>query len=54
MLGDGSERYVDTVRVLVAAGVDVTIRAGRDGRTQLEMAADSGYELAGLLAMLPP
>ena len=48
-LGDGSERYIDTARVLVAAGVDVTVRAGRDGRTAAEMAADRGYEFAGLL-----
>ena len=48
-LGDGSERYVDTARVLVAAGVDVTIPAGRDGRTAVEMATDSGYAFAGLL-----
>jgi len=42
-LGDGSQRYVDTVRVLVAAGVDVAIPAGRDGRTAEETARDSGF-----------
>ncbi len=50
-LGDGSQRYVDTVRVLVAAGVDVGIRAGRDGRTAEETARDSGFDaIAELLA----
>jgi ankyrin repeat protein len=50
-LGDGSQRYVDTVRVLVAGGVDVGIRAGRDGRTAEETARDSGFHaIAGLLA----
>lgn len=50
-LGDGSQRYVDTVRVLVAAGNDVEIPAGRDGRTAEQTARDSGFtEIADLLA----
>ncbi|MEO8107011.1 MAG: ankyrin repeat domain-containing protein [Actinomycetes bacterium] len=43
VLGDGSPRYVDTVRVLVAAGADLEIRAQRDGSTPLQLAASAGY-----------
>ena len=50
ILGDGSERYVDTVRVLVAAGVDVSIPTRRDGLTALDHARSSGYDaIASLL-----
>lgn len=35
ILGDGSARYVDTVRVLVAAGADVRLRSQRDQVTPL-------------------
>ena len=44
ILGDGSERYVDTVRVLTAAGVDAGIPAGRDGKTALEHAQSNGQD----------
>ena len=51
ILGDGSERYVDTVRVLVAAGADVTIPALRDGLTAGGHAEQMGQtEVAELLA----
>ncbi|WP_375002896.1 ankyrin repeat domain-containing protein [Aeromicrobium sp. CTD01-1L150] len=33
------QQYLDTVRVLVAAGADVTVRAERDGRSPAELAA---------------
>ena len=36
ILGNGSQRYVDTVRVLLAAGADPTIRSQRDGVLPLE------------------
>jgi len=44
ILGDGSERYVDTVRVLVAAGVDVTIRSQGDGISPLQHAESRRYD----------
>jgi hypothetical protein len=42
ILGDGTERYVDTVRVLVAAGADVGIPAANDGLTAGEHAERMG------------
>ena len=42
ILGDGTERYVDTVRVLVAAGADVGIPAVNDGLTAGEHAEQMG------------
>jgi uncharacterized protein len=50
LLGDGSQRYLDTVRVLIAGGVDVTIRSARDGSTPLEQATSKGYD--GIAALL--
>jgi len=51
ILGDGSERYVDTVRVLVAAGADTTVPTVRDGLTAREHARAAGHrEIAQLLA----
>lgn len=44
ILGDGSQRYVDTVRVLVAAGADVTLPSQRDQVTPVEHAAGRGYQ----------
>lgn len=44
ILGDGGRRYVDTVRVLVAAGADLGIPARRDGMTALEHARSKGYD----------
>ena len=43
VLGDGP-RYVDTVRVLVAAGVDVEIPSQRDDLPPVELARSRGYE----------
>jgi uncharacterized protein len=43
ILGDGSGRYVDTVRVLVAAGADLGLRSQRDQTTPLEHATSKGH-----------
>ena len=43
ILGDGSRRYVDTVRVLVSAGADVTLRSRRDGVRPLDHAEAKGH-----------
>ncbi|EON25367.1 ankyrin repeat protein [Nocardioides sp. CF8] len=51
ILGDGSQRYLDTVRVLLAAGVDATVPAVEDGFTAREHAEQRGYgDIASLLA----
>lgn len=51
VLGDGSRRYVDTVRVLVAAGADVRLRSQRDGVTPVDHARSKGYDtMANLLS----
>jgi uncharacterized protein len=42
VLGDGSERYVDTVRALVAGGADLRIPSRRDGVPPLEHAEARG------------
>lgn len=44
VLGDDGPDAADTVRVLVAAGVDISIEAGRDGRTALEHAEERGFD----------
>jgi hypothetical protein len=50
ILGDGSQRYVDTVRLLVAGGADVDLPSERDGVTPLQHARSRGYdEIAALL-----
>lgn len=50
ILGDGSTRYVDTVRVLVAAGADVRLRSQRDQVTPLAHARSKGFDIvAGVL-----
>jgi uncharacterized protein len=50
LLGDGSERYVDTVRVLVAANADLRLPSQQDGVTPLAHAQERGHEqIAGLL-----
>jgi ankyrin repeat protein len=50
ILGDGSQRYLDTVRVLVAAGADVTIPSQRDGIRPVVHASSRGYaDMADLL-----
>jgi ankyrin repeat protein len=51
ILGDGSARYVDTVRVLVAAGADISIPTVRDGLTAEQHAEQQGQTaVAALLA----
>lgn len=42
VLGDGSERYVDTVRALVAGGADLRIPSERDGVLPLDHAEQRG------------
>lgn len=50
VLGDGSRKYRQTVRVLVAGGVDVNIVSQRDNKTALTLAEDRGYtEIARIL-----
>lgn len=43
-LGDGSESYLDTVRVLVAADADVALPSARDGITPVQHAEANGLE----------
>jgi uncharacterized protein len=43
ILGDGSSRYVDTVRVLVAAGSDLRLPSQRDKISPIEHATAKGY-----------
>jgi ankyrin repeat protein len=43
ILGDGSRRYVETVRVLVGGGVDVALPSARDQVTPLEHAERRNY-----------
>ncbi len=53
ILGDGSSKYVEVVKVLVKAGCNVNI-ADRDGVTALQHAKTSGYkEIADILANAP-
>ena len=55
ILGDGDQRALDTVRVLVAAGTDVKIRSQRDGLTAIQHATNRGYgQMANLLAAATP
>ncbi|TQL70543.1 hypothetical protein FB381_4481 [Nocardioides albertanoniae] len=44
VLGDDGPDAADTVRVLVAAGVDISIEAGRDGKTALQHAEERGFD----------
>lgn len=44
VLGDDGPDAADTVRVLVAAGVDISIKAGRDGKTALQHAEERGFD----------
>jgi uncharacterized protein len=44
VLGDGTERYVDTVRVLVAAGADLELPSQGDNVMPLAHAESRGYE----------
>jgi uncharacterized protein len=51
ILGDGGPRYLDTVRVLVAAGADVTLPSARDGVRPVDHAVSRGYgAIADLLS----
>ena len=43
VLGDGDARALETVRVLVAGGVDINVPSGRTGQTPREHALDLGY-----------
>jgi ankyrin repeat protein len=43
ILGDGSRRYVDTVRVLVSAGADLRLKSQRDHITPLQHAISKGH-----------
>ena len=43
ILGDGSRRYVDTVRVLVAAGADLQLPSQRDQISPLQHATSKGH-----------
>jgi ankyrin repeat protein len=47
ILGDGSQSYVDTVRVLVAAGADVTLPSERDGVSPVQHARAQGFDEIG-------
>jgi uncharacterized protein len=52
ILGNGSRRYVDTVRVLVAAGADLGMPSQHDQMTPLQHATSKGHdEIAELLRM---
>lgn len=44
VLGDGSQRYVDTVRLLVAGGADVELPSQRDNVSPLRLARDRGHD----------
>lgn len=44
VLGDGSARYVDTVRVLVAGRADLSLPSRRDGVSPLEHAEERGFD----------
>ena len=44
ILGDGSRRYVDTVLVLVAGGVDLRLRSQHDQIAPLDHAVSKGYD----------
>jgi uncharacterized protein len=51
ILGDGSHRYVDTVRVLVAAGADPRLQSQRDRTAPLQHATSRGHsEIAQVLS----
>ena len=60
ILGDGSRRYVDTVRVLLAAGADLRLPSQRDQITPLQHTTSKGHDeiaqvlRAGLEADKPP
>jgi len=43
ILGDGGQRYLDTVRVLVAGGADVELESERDGIAPIDHARTGGH-----------
>ena len=49
ILGDGSDRYVDTVRVLVAADADLTLPSQGDQVAPLAHAEDRGHDRIAVL-----
>ena len=49
LLGDGSDRYLDTVRVLVAAGADLTLPSQHDQVSPLAHAEDHGHDRIAVL-----
>ena len=49
ILGNGDQTYLDTVRVLVAAGADVELPSARDGVTPLQHARQQGFDRIGSL-----
>ena len=50
ILGDGSDRYVNSVWVLVAAGADLQLRSQRDQTTPIQHATSRGHnQIAQLL-----
>ena len=50
ILGDGTEPYLETVRVLVAAGADTRLPSARDGITPAQHARSNGFHaIADLL-----
>ncbi|MEU4602541.1 ankyrin repeat domain-containing protein [Kribbella sp. NPDC023972] len=51
LLGDGSPRYVDTVRLLIAAGANRNLPAERDGTTPVQAARG---QVAEVLSSKPP
>ncbi|MFE6645795.1 ankyrin repeat domain-containing protein [Nocardioides sp. NPDC057772] len=44
VLGDDGPDAADTVRVLVAAGVDISTKSGRDGKTAFQHAEERGFD----------
>ncbi len=44
ILGDGSQRYVDTVRLLVAGGADLELPSRRDGVAPIDHARSNGQQ----------
>jgi uncharacterized protein len=49
ILGNGDQTYLDTVRVLVAAGADVELPSARDGVSPVQHATRQGFDRIGSL-----
>ena len=59
MLGDGGQRYADTVRLLLAGGADPSLPSQGDGISPLDHALSRGFEtiatsLRAVLEGTPP